>query len=817
MKIFKIYYMRSILKNFKIVIPVLLGCLISATLISTTIFMVDNIKCYVNKYSYLINHGDLSVSQRKLPFAEEDYDKKNNIFEDYLKENTKVHYVTEQYMRPDTNASIEVYDGKTIIGDSYWYRIIDYNNLNRYMELNKVSPENSVILSKSMAKRLNAKKGDKIKILFDLKAASLDLIINEIIPDNEVNIPSSNLGYIFMDRSFYENYNNINSSEFNNIGLKKFYIDGKESNLKEVEEKAQEVYGDYAKIIYISDLLNSAQTFYRLPIGFLSFFSLICFILSSLGLINLIHIIVIERQKDIAVLKVLGLKDNLSKLYVLLEILILVLPILLLGVLGGYLNFRNFLLKMPSLGIASLSGSDLLFSTLKIFSINFLAVLFLGMPIIVFTLKRSIVDILRGNNITKKHKRQMLLVAICVTAEIFVIFKIIINSTDIIYMQLIMLAVVVILMLVSFLLTKILHLLKGKSVYRISISSLLRNKTRVPITIITYTFCFTMIFMVLLINYSLSSMATDKGIKDFDYDVEVRTDERATEIIERYISLNRINNFYKIKGYNAKVNDLSFILDVFDFSNYKGPFKEKIKEELNLGGEFSYIYNLEQNSLININLKGNDITFVIREKNYSSPILEDRYLEAGITESSISKKDIELGDPVVISYFFNTDYIKMNDLVKLIQKNEGIMLITINDVINNKLAEIEDYKYLINNMTIYFLLGTVIVVLTSSIITFLERKKEFGLYIIFGANRNTLKKSVFFENVILAIFGGVIGSFLSMSLLKLISKILYFPLQMNFTLELALLGAFMMVSVIVTRIIIEIVPFDTVDEIIREE
>lgn len=818
MKIFKKYYLRTILVDLKIVISVLLGCLISTTLISATVFIVDNIECYINEYSYLINHGDLLVSQKKMPNEEENYDKKNNILEKYLKENTNTQYVVEQYMRPYADALLEAETGKTIVGDSYWYRIIDYKDFDRYMDVSEIPPKNNVVLSKSLANRLNAKKGDKIRISFNLNSPKLHMIISEVIPDNEINIPNSNIGYIFIDASFYKEYNNINSFEFRNIGLKNFYIDGEESNLKKVEEKAYEVYGNkYTEITYALDMRNSAYANYHLTIGFLTFFSSICFVLSSIGLINLMYVIVIERQKDIAILKVYGLSNGIEKIYILLETLILVVPTYLLGIIGGYILFHRFLINIPSLGIACLSGYDLFFSILKIFGINFFAVLLLCIPIVVFSIKRNIVDILRGNSITFKHKNQILLTVVCIILGVFVVLKVIINSTDIILMLLIMLAIVAILMLFSFLLTKILHLLKGKSIYRISISSLIRNEMRVPITTVTYAFCFTMIFVMLLINYSLSSMVSNTVMKDFDYNVEVRVNEKTKDIIQNYISQNQINNFYKINGYNAKIDNLDFILDVYDFSNYQGSIEKKIKEGLNLGIEFDYLYNFDQTSLINISMQENNTAFIIGGKNYKSPIIEDRYLEAGIEESYITNSNAALGEIVEVSYLFKLNKTQTEAFIEFVKENDGMRLITINDIVNNKLAEMQGYKYLINNMTIYFLFGTFVIVLTSSIITFLERKKEFALYSILGADRNMLKKNILFENAMLAIFGGVIGFFLSISLLKIISKILFFSLQMNYMLALALFGTFIIISIVVTEIIIKVVPFDTVHEIIREE
>lgn len=822
LQLFKLINLRSIKDNYYTVIFVLLGCIVSSSLLAATIFTLDNIDSYVNKSARLINHGELSVSQENLWFGEKQYRINNKKFDDFLENCNDIDYTFEQLLMPDAAATLGIEGGKTIVGSEYWYRFINFDDLNRYSNNISKPAKNTVILSETMSKRLSADIGDVLNIKFDTGRPVLSCSVSLIIPDNEINIERAYVGYIMLDLSEYTNWLiNVAGAEqdydFENAWIKKYYIDGNKTQLQSIAYKANEIFGKNSKTVFIDNLFEQAKTYFSFPIAFFSFFTLVCFILSSIGLFNLCYIRMLNRQNDIAILKIYGLSNGKNLLSLLLELLILVLPAYLTGIGIGYIIFRVILYNTTTLGVFSLSGFSILISIIKIVTVNLVTSLLVCIPVIIYVFKRKICDVLRDNSAGKTVNSQVVLSIVSSCILIMLLFNLVVDSKDINSLLFKIIVVACAMLILSKLATKLLYFIRTKSYLHISLAFIRKDKIKVPIIIMTYSFCFSMVFMLLMANYSLYLSANDASILEHDYNVEVEVTEDMEDAFNKFITNElKVNNFYIINEYAIDFKELYINFDVYDFRNYDGVMNEKIGKKISVSNYIRSLYGINEDDTITLSIQEDlePISFKVGKEPYKAPFPGGPRQGTAIVKEAVPYLT-EKAD--TIAYFFNLTNTEEQMLRDYAEDYGGLQVISTEEAIEARLGEIMDYRYIFGLMTFYFLICTFVTVLSSSIVTYIDRKKEFCVFKVYGATDRTLKKMILFENFCYILIAIIYGNLIISYCMEYISTILNLEIYKDNFLMLLLGISFIFIALLNSILVNHFSLNRTGYELLREE
>lgn len=805
----KNYSFKS-LKRYKWILGLMMtGQFIVAALLAVTVFMVDNINAFSSKNARALNHGDMAIEQTNLWFGDEIYKERSKKFENYLASQTDILYTFEQRLILDEDAIINIEGGKTIEGNSYWCRWIDFNYIDRYSIKEVKAPKQSVVISETLAKRLSAKEGNILNIHWGLKGDVLCLPIGSIIPDSEIGIQEANKGYLILDLDFYKKWRNDSRIDFNNAWAKKYYIDSSYKKLTQIEREAEKIFGNDYEITYQDDIPKVAENFFALPVNILSMFTVLCFIISGLSLINLLFIIANTREKDIAILKVYGLSKIKCFIFQVFEVLWMLTLSGVLGILIGYAAFRVLLNSTTSLGIYSLSINLLAETIIKIISIYLLSVLVFIIPYIAFFVLRRPIEVLRDKSFAFKIKY-----VIPTTCSILLIYNFL---TQFVILSSIFIKVIVALGLFYLFFRFIMmafYIINVKSYLQLGIIFLRNNKTRVPIQMLTYTICFTVLFISILISGSLNSLTTSNIMQQCDYNVKISTNVNKVKI-EQFLNKEHITNFYMIYAYSAQYENTLLELQVFDFDNYEGIMKNKISNKINVAEHFSENYGLKSNSVININIKNINTfhTFTIGDNSYNAS-----FMGGQSRAMALSKEGIDfVGEPDRFIYFLNLSKAQRTALNGYIKEQSNILVSDINDIISNATSTIRDCKSMYNIIAIVFFAATFIVILSCTILTYFNRVMEFSIYFTFGANRKHLQKIMLLENITIVTIGTICGTFISYSLFKVISQSLGYQLHMDYLVVVALIIILVLMATVATTIVSKLINIENSNQVFRFE
>lgn len=805
------YSIKSI-KNHKWILTItLIGQLIAMFLLSLTVFMENNIRAFSIENAEKLNHGDMAVMQTNLWFGEERSKQRNIQFENYLAAQTEIGYISEQRLAPSEDEILSVEGGKMIEGGSYWYRWIDFRDIDRYSIRQVEVPRESVVLSKTLAKRLQAEEGDILRIYWGIRGGvPLCLPVGAIVPDSEIAMEDANKGYLFLDLDYYKTWRNDRSVDFDHAWAKKYYIEGGEESLKDIEKAAKEIFDNDVEITYVDDIPKVAEIFFSLPIGILSFFTIFCFVVSGFSLKSLLSIIVISREKEVAILNVYGLSKVGSVLFYLSEILIRILPVWLFGVMAGLLCCKILLEVTTTLGIFCLTFGLLVKAIGKIMCIYLLVVMVFTFSDIIMAGIRKPIDVLkdRGEIINKKYMIPTVLWVglMCVFLNQFGVLSEML-------MKVIVGLFIAYLFFVVFM--KSFYLFWFHGYIQLGIIFLRKNKNKVPMQIMVYTVCFVMSFITILFSGHLSRAADTDILHQGDYNVKISIVNDKNLYVEQFLEREHVENYYMIYAYRAKYENTLFELQIFDFDHYNGIMLEKISDQMNVTGYFHKSYGLEPGSDICINIKESDVLvpLVVGDISYSAAFMGGRSRAMAIT-----KEGMELtGIPDRTTYFVNLSKEQKESLKEYVAKEPELMVSYAEDIVSNATSGMSDCIIIFNIISANFFIVTIIVVLSGALITYLERTKEFYIYFVYGATRNVLHRIMLIENLVIAMVGTICGAFISYSLFPVFSGMTGLELRMNIRWLMILTGIFGFMSMMVTKIVPGMIKAGKAAEILRSE
>ncbi|MCL1936379.1 MAG: FtsX-like permease family protein [Defluviitaleaceae bacterium] len=378
------YSLKNILANkffaFFSVLSISIG--VSTVLIVQLIHMFNT--QYIDDNIRTLNGGDISIVLNQAITPDQVYHLQN------LSVNDNFVYTLSLFEQTSITAN-----GRTTLAV---VRFIDTNNYPLYIESNIVRTlnQNSVIISNNISNRLGVGVGDNVEIFSRLQGLSHTMTI--LGTDERSHLTSNEydmniFGYIYVSSDlmslFTERYFNRVSIALDNI-----------HDMNVIYNAVQEIFFD-AEIITLEHARESIMTEINSINLMLLSIAFITFIVSGVVLVVIMFFSIINRSKEICILKIIGMKRRAMVLSTILEVLIYTVLGNIIGVIFGISlgSAVNRLVFGVGIGALSISGViDLIFN-IFLLSIS-IAIVFTIIPIIVVG-KINVNSILREQQISK--------------------------------------------------------------------------------------------------------------------------------------------------------------------------------------------------------------------------------------------------------------------------------------------------------------------------------------------------------------------------------------------------------------------------------
>jgi len=280
---------------------------------------------------------------------------------------------------------------------------------------NSVKELNTISISNDLAKKLEVKVGDTIQILPSNIFESKSLKVTSIIGDTNVGAGQA--------------YVNMETMEMFGYSSRSLLIKGDE---KAIGEKLNSFFtpenssGRYQSLSgYIDSQEKSTLAFTLVFRGL----SILGIFIGSMGIASSMQVIISRRKREIGIMKAIGYTERNITLLYLLELLVLALPGILLGIVGGHFLSRYILNLFTTIGM------NIAFETvlnLKVAGITFLASLGSALIFGFYSISKfasfSIVDALRENSNGKGKGKWKNFLLIAVIAILFAGISILITG-----------------------------------------------------------------------------------------------------------------------------------------------------------------------------------------------------------------------------------------------------------------------------------------------------------------------------------------------------------------------------------------------------
>ena len=344
-----------------------------------------------------------------------------------------------------------------------------------------------------------------------------------------------------------------------------------------------------------------------------------------------------------------------------------------------------------------------------------------------------------------------------------------------------------------------------------------KDKIRIPLTIMTYAFCFCMVYLLILANFSLNALASDASISQFDYNVEVEVTNQGRDRFADYINNQiSINHYYVVNAYAIDFEDLHVEFDVYDFDNYEGNMSQKIGKNVAVSNYIKSQCKIREEDTINVLLRQDSdcLSFGVCSEDYIAPFPGGPRVAMAVSKGAVSDLPEEAE---VIAYFFYINGTEEKNLREYARETEEIRVISAEDIIESKLSEIMDYRYMFKLMTVYFFVCTITVTLSSSVVTYINRQKEFYIYYYLGASKKKVRNIIYYENMVIILIGILFGIIISNFSLEYVSTIFELELHSDYRLFTVLLFLFLIMPFIITKLVIKMIFSKSAGELLKDD
>ncbi len=657
--------------------------------------------------------------------------------------------------------------------------------------------KDGAIISHKLADKEGIKIGDTIILVSTDLYKKLELEVIGLISED----------YKGSTSSVYVNTEKL--KEVSDIGSYTFYIDGN-------QEKIKKELADNWEVLTVDDYIEDEKERYETYITFMRSLSILGLFIGSFGIANSIKVIITRRKKEIGILKTIGFNEkDITKMF-LLEVLIISLIGSILGILLGHLFF-NYLVDILSaedvfaMSIGNnfnTSAAIISFAASMVSSMLFAYISIKQISEIKPTYAMKDLDYIKtGYEKGKNFSRFLLIGIIFCGISIFLAQSVLYGIGAVILSVIVILIFSLIFRLIFSLLLKI--KVKTHDEIEFAWGNLKLNYKKIIIPMIAIFIGMLAINLINTLIYS-TRKEYDSRYQDVQADINVVTDRVSPKdniLIERIEQMDNIQKYFPI--YKAKVSiNMEVQEEMIPSEEPVIPFQDSI-----IGADMSKLtefYTITQGEQLSYGMVA-PLWFKDSYKYKLDDVIEVEY-EGEIIKLPITGfyTDVKEGYSSIMGLQSNS-FVSLEEFNRYFRKNfiEEVWFIMDEEEVGSFLEDISDipdvfitsslqYEDLMNSankLLINFstsvaslaLLAGVILIVTTTVLDTLLRKRDFAIYKVVGFKQKEITKMVLFEygimTVITSIFSSILVYFITIFMNKYgpdlfdINDTIYFDLK----------------------------------------
>jgi len=811
LKLLKVYNIKTWKQNKLQIFLSMCGVSIAiAIVLAIRLLSINNIN-YINDNAKAINGGDISVTpitgkaniqQISLLASME---KNGNI--DFTK--TVLHTTNLSFKNKNSTSVIRFIDKNKFPFYSVTNKKVDYKSL--------LSEDNSVILSSGLASKLGIKKGDRISIMSQITGESYKYKVTTIVKsdpsaDENMNI----LGFAILNTSVMKNF--INESQNQNCTI--YIKTGDKAKYDLANKKLNEVFKPDEIKTWTATLKENKKNTkdYEQALNILG---LLTFVIGGIGIAFTMLLMVLKRQKDFSILKVLGMKNRNLVTAVVVEATIIGLVANVIGIPLGIVF--NSIINYNS-GIAGISLASMVVPIVTVVALGMIvSLLFAVIPAAICSrIKPGAV--FREQYISKLGKLKMLRPLLFVVFIAGILFSIYYQAVyGIFYVLGFFIAGGLLYLILVFILKCIsrFNIIKNKTCILAS-RNIGRNASRIAISLITLIIGVTTVGAILTLTDNAvpaikKQMQTESGFnlivyipksKSNSFEKSLKAD---TDIFSFSKGINVTTNIKSINGKNVEalyeeklrtVKGASIRNLVIEGNTPSTSAKEPTMKEgrglksSDTDNSIVVSFDLAETMGIKINDK---IGFLINKKEVIFNVVgvkEKSVINlAQITTSYNTLKGKTNWDSV--TYYLNTDDKKSGVVADYLNnKNDNIFVINMDDLLSSLNKMLKSQLSLFTYMSVLCLLSSIFLISNIILMSFIERIKEYMLLKVMGGNDRNIRNITLVESTIIGMVGGLFAA----GLCLLLGSLLFKMMGLTYTIQLFTLGKIVLISLIISGI-----------------
>lgn len=794
----------------------MLGISISiAIVLAIQILSIYNISS-VKESSKVINGGDISIIPN------------NNVISDYqsnelqlLQEKGEIEFTQSVW-----NSTSISFNGKST---NIILRFIDINKYPIYQDKKntenfklELNEENSIVLSENIAIRIGAEKNDKIEIFNKYRGDKEAFTIKKIVKsDGETGLDMNVFGYALLNSSVLDKFVPSNST------INKIYIKvNDETNVNDTSEKLKQVF-NYGQTKTYEDVFLETQKQIESTRKGLMLIGILTFFIAGISIANTMVLSILKRQRELSILKVLGMKNVQLPFFMVAETSIMAIISNIIGIPLGFTlsTVINHILYSTWIDFKEISNIIAPIFYIFITSI-FISIIFTFIPALISSKIRAN-TLLREQNISLEKKINL--------GEPILICAIILGGIFSIYLKsfvgfLYVFGILIVggsLYIISTIILKVFSKIptSKNKIAIFTFRNLGRQYKKISLMMVTLVIGVSSVGITINISNSILPSLQETVKNQFGYNLLLTTSMDDSNKVEKELNSEkgilgftqslRSETFFKyINGVNKEAefkenmskeqykNKLGHLLIEglkFDRNIIKGEVKEGRWLEESDQGKNSAVINEELAESMGINV-GDNIGVLIdgKEVTYNVVGIKNKTIinTSQITTTFDTLKTNTNWNSVV--YYTNVQDENLEENIKIFNKNlDRAFILNINDLLPELNKTINNQAKLFSFISIFCIVSSIFLIANMTLITFFDRIKEFTLIKILGAKSNVITSIIIIESVLIGCVGGLISVLINEIITYTIFKLV---LKINFVINYITIVGMIALSIIVVCI-----------------
>lgn len=728
-------------------------------------------------------------------------------------------------------------------------RFVDNNAYPLYeMEREKVNyKENlqidkTIILSENLASRLDVKENDEINLFNNLIGENEIFTVTKIVKsDGETGQDMNIFGYGILSESRYSIIHD------NNL-ISKIYVKvNNKEQINEIKDKLQDIFQN-SEITTAKDVFEKSKKEIESTKNSLYIIGIFTFIISGIGVANTILLSVLKRQKEICMLKAMGMKNIEIVLCMEGEACIISILSSFIGIPLGILFSTLVNHNIYGEWIESSKLSFVVYPAINVIVISILiSLVFAFIPALISS-KMKPIYILREQYISSKKKTQMIEPILGIALLLGGIFSVLLKSfKGFIYCFEIFIIGSILYLLLYIILKAISKLglfIHGKTI--LSLRNISRNSNKLVLVLLTLVIGIISIGVTMNISNSIIPSLKKTIENQNGYNMILTTSIKNKDKLEKRLAdENDVDSFTQslrfktiFKGMNGQNKEIEFQEKLAKFN------KKEVLDDLVIEGALlktsNIMFDMKEGRFLNKSDKGTNNTVINSELADCMGIKVDDEIEMEIENKAVNLKVIGIKKKTILNtsqitadfdmlntnslsnsavYYINAKEKKIDSLAKDLNKeikdafvlNFNDLLPALNETINNQIK-------LLTFISIFCILASLFLMSNIILITFLDRKKEILMLKVAGAKNIEIYKIILFESICMGTIAGIIAAIINEILTNLFfTKMLKVEYAISYAISMKIIGVSILVVCIPALLVIRSMKIKKIYILLRSE